>query len=120
MNDPEFRHLVNTRPTPQSDAIVTRLAPLTPGLSEAERIYRVACGMLLILFGTGNGGLVEWVGNQVETTQSQLLLMLTDAVTSVLSGGAGAERTTPSRDATGHDRKPPSDINPAVGTSSED
>jgi AcrR family transcriptional regulator len=90
LNDPEFRHLMNSRPTPQSEALVDRLTPLTPGLDEPERIYRVASAMLLVLFGTGNGELIEFVDSQVHTTHHHLLTMLTDVVTNVLSGAAPA------------------------------
>ncbi|WP_241834539.1 TetR/AcrR family transcriptional regulator [Pseudofrankia asymbiotica] len=90
MNDPEFRHLVNSRSTPQSEAVVALLTPLTPGLGEAERVYRVACAFVLILSGTGDSGVAEWVSSQVATTPGQLLMMLVDVVTSVLAGGAPA------------------------------
>jgi AcrR family transcriptional regulator len=92
MNDPEYKHLVNSRRTPQSEAVVARLTPLTPDLGEAERVFRVASAMLLILFGTGAGGITRWVSCQVETTPGHLLMMLTDVVTNVLSGGSAAAR----------------------------
>ena len=89
MNDPEFRHLLlQAGATPQSEAVVAHLRPLTPGISEAERIYRVASAMMLILFGTGNSGVAEWVRSQTEVTDGHLLMMLTDVVTNVLAGGA--------------------------------
>ncbi|MDT3446674.1 MULTISPECIES: TetR/AcrR family transcriptional regulator [unclassified Pseudofrankia] len=93
MNDPEFRHLVNSRSSPQSEAVVALLTPLTPGVGEAERVYRVACALVLVLFGTGNGGVAEWVSSQVETTQGHLLIMLTDTVTNVLAGGVPTTAT---------------------------
>jgi AcrR family transcriptional regulator len=86
-NDPEFRHLANSRSTPQSDTVVALLTPLTPGLSEDERVFRVASAMVLVLFGTGTGGITEWVASQVGTTKGRLLTMLTDTVTNVLAGG---------------------------------
>ncbi|WP_307838661.1 MULTISPECIES: helix-turn-helix domain-containing protein [unclassified Frankia] len=89
MNDPEYRHLVSSRATPESDAVVERLTPLTPDIDAAERLFRVASAMTLIIFGTGNGTLVKWVGSQVETTQLHLTMMLTDTVANILAGGAG-------------------------------
>jgi len=87
MNDPEYRHLVTSRATPESDAVLARLTPLTPDVSQAERLYRVASAMMLIIFGTRSGSLSKWVAAQTETTPSQLTRILTDTVTNILSGG---------------------------------
>ncbi|OHV33326.1 MULTISPECIES: TetR/AcrR family transcriptional regulator [Pseudofrankia] len=108
MNDPEFRHLVNSRSTPQSEAVVALLTPLTPGLGEAERVYRVACAFVLILSGTGNSGVVEWVNSQVATTHGRLLMMLVDVVTSVLAGNVPAADPpgAPERQAASHGQRP--------------
>ncbi|WP_307874773.1 TetR/AcrR family transcriptional regulator [Frankia nepalensis] len=104
MNDPEFRHLVNSRATPESEAVVALLTPLTPGISEAERVYRVGCALVLILSGAGNRGVAEWVSSQVDVTREQLLTMLTDTVTSVLAGAVPTSATPggPGRGAASH------------------
>lgn len=94
MNDPEYRHLVSSRATPESDAVVARLTPLTPHISAAERLFRVASAMTLIIFSTRTGSLVKWVASQVETTPSALMTMLTDTVANILAGGVVAENET--------------------------
>ncbi|EFC82910.1 transcriptional regulator, TetR family [Parafrankia sp. EUN1f] len=97
MNDPEYQHLTTSKATPQSEAVVDLLTPLTPGLSETERLYRVASALLLVLFGTGDGGVVKWVSAQAETTPGNLAMMLTDVVADVLSGRGSAAGGNPVR-----------------------
>lgn len=87
--DPRLRPLATGHASAWGDRMIAALAPLTPGLSDVERGYRVALvGFLLIhLAATPPGGLVsDWLTVVSQPREADMTTMLVNAVVGVLGG----------------------------------
>jgi AcrR family transcriptional regulator len=65
---PRLRHLATSQPTPWSNRMLDVLTPLTPGLTGAERSYRVAVAGFLLIHALSDARdanpIAEWLGGQ--------------------------------------------------------
>jgi AcrR family transcriptional regulator len=94
VNDHELSHLATSRPSPQIETIVHHLTPLTPFLTDTERLYRAGQALLLLLHGVGTRSVSGWATRyQVDVDEDETLAMLTDVLAAVLGAGASGAST---------------------------